>query len=330
MSKTKEWNPLNYIDDVYKVNNVSRGYFFYNNYLTDRVIDILCFEDLPETIPSREIMKRLIMLGYCGFVKHPYYGKIVCDCSLTGWDIYKRYNKALFTNVAPHFNENFKRLKEIGKDCEVIYSQDLEQYYDMNELGKNNMSQVISRYSRILADLDASYNIEVISDRQQYVISTRNQQTFQSFVNFFKKLKNGDYFVGLDKEIVKDTISLKLKEHNPGLLTEYQENKERIMKQFWAEFGIFTSDDKNERMIVDELKQENRNTKLFIYNFLKSVSEGLDRVNKLWGTDIKVYLNPALYNENIDLDNIQITEDDIELINPEEVIKEEEVVNDEA
>ena len=332
----KQFNPFykNLIDYVYKVNDVSRGYFYHYNYLIDRVIDLLVYDDLPDTLPAREINKRLFMHGYAGFIDHPKFGKIVCDCSLTGWDVYKRYNKALFYNVVPGFLNRFiPNNKEIGKECEVVYCQDLEQYYDMNPIGKDNFSQMISRYARQLADLDATYNIELISDRQQYVVSTRNQQTFQSFVNFFKKLKNGDYFVGIDPEIIKDTVSLKLKENNPGLLTELLDNRERIMKAFWAELGIFTSDDKNERMIVDELKQENRNTKLFIYNVLKSVSEGIDRVNNLWGTNIKVYLNPALYNDNIDLDNIEITEEDIEIINPEEVIeeqKEEEVVNDEA
>ena len=50
-------------------------------------------------------------------------------------------------------------------------------------------------------------------------------------------------------------------------------------------------------MLQDEIDVQNNFLQISIYEILTSWQKGFDKVNELYGTDIKVHINPALLSE---------------------------------
>lgn len=305
------------IDHIYKVNDVQQGYFFWVSKLLDITMDLFKYDGLPTSIPEEEIEKRLLTTGYCGFLQHPTLGLIVCDGYPYNYDLYGRYLNINFFNPYKKFNiSNFiPQSKTIGIDCEIIYNNSIEKYLNQPVQGTDIVFQEICRYARQLADLESSINLYIINSRQPYVLTASDAQTEQSILNVFRNMKRGEQKAIVDKNILKDATSLKNFDIVQGFLTELLDARNSIVKQFLADFGIFSTDDKKERLIVDEMAQENRNVKCFVYSMLKAREEGLDRVNALYGTSISVELRSELYDKT-------------ELYDESEEIKTEEVTED--
>ena len=311
------------IDTIYKNNDVSMGYFYWQAKLLDIVVDLFKWDGLPESIPEVEIEKRLFMTGHCGVVKHPKLGLIVCDSYLYDYDLYGRYLKADFFNPYREFNNNFiPGNKEIGKECEVIYNMSMEKYsinntqtiagmspVYLNYLGYNNFMQTINRYARLLADLEATISIEIVQQRQLYVGIAPTQQIAEAFRNLFRNTKRGDITSIIDNDFLKDSKTLKMYDLVVGTMQEKIETRQSLIKYFLEEIGIYSTEDKKERLLVDELAQENRNTKPFIYSLLKERQEGADRVNKLYGTNWSVGLRSELYDTETELHDTEDVEE---------------------
>jgi len=301
------------IDKIYKVNDVQQGYYFWVSKLLDITVDLFKYNGLPSTIPEEEIEKRLITTGYCAFMQHPTLGLIVCDSYPYNYDLYGRFLNVNFFNPYKKFNiPGITTIsKTIGKDCAIIYNNSIEKYLNKPIQGSDIVFQEICRYARQLADLESSINLNIINSRQPYLVTAADAQTEQSILGVFRSLKRGEQKAILDKNIMKDATTLKAYDIIQGFLTELLDARNSLIKQFLADFGMFSTDDKKERLIVDEMAQENRNVKCFVYSMLKERQNGVEMVNDLYGTNITVELRAEVYDKTELYD--ESAEEDIEV-----------------
>lgn len=299
----KKSNFLEYLTGLktklYEVNNVDQGYFYWQGKLIDIVMDLFRYYNLPDTLPEEEIEKRLIITGYCGIIKHPTEGIIACDSFPFDYDIYGRYLKLNFTNPYKGFNVNgfIPGNKLIGKDCEIIYNNSIEKYINIPRPLTDNFFQTICRYARTLADIEASFNLDLITNRNPYIAVSPTTQIRDSWLGIFRSLKRGALSVVVDDDFLKDSKTLKNKDIVAGYITELLETRSTVIKNFMEEIGIFSNDDKKERLIVGEMEQENQNVKIFLYSMLKSRQIGVEKINKLYNLNVSVELRKELYNE---------------------------------
>lgn len=309
------------IDKIYKVNDVQQGYYFWVSKLLDITIDMFAYNGLPKSIPEEEIEKRLITTGYCAFMQHPKLGLIVCDSYPYNYDLYGRFLNVNFFNPYKKFNIPgvTTTSKTIGVDCAIIYNNSIEKYLNKPIQGSDIVFQEICRYARQLADLESSINLNIINTRQPYLVTAADAQTEQSILNVFRALKRGEQKAILDKNIMKDATALKAYDIINGFLTELLDARNSLIKQFLADFGIYSTDDKKERLIVDEMAQENRNVKCFVYSMLKERQNGIEMVNDLYGTNISVELRAELYDKTELYDeSAEEVEEDKEVIEEKE------------
>ena len=312
--KLEQWTK-NMINLIYKVNDVQQGFFYYQAMLTDIVMDICQYEglemELDDERAGEEIEYRRITQGHAAIFDHKTLGLITCNSRLFDYDLYGNFSKCVFYNPYKSFINGFNPIpKEINKDCVVLYDSSTQKKLYAPIQGKNLIMQKINRTARKLADIEATINMYTINARQPYIITTRNQQTQNSLLDVFKKLKRGEFFIGLDKDIIKEATSLKNAEITTGFITELYDAHKNTIKEFLQDFGIYTTEDKEERMIVDEIAQENKNVKIFVYSFLKAAEMGIRDYNKLYNKNATVRLRKILYNEN-DLYDYNIDEKDI-------------------
>ena len=288
------------LNQIYNVNQVSRGFYYYQGMLLDIVVDLFEYEGLPETLPSEEIERRLITTGHCAITKHPKFGIICSNSTLFNFDLYGRYRQVnMFNPFLGFISGGFTgHALEIGKDCEVIYNNSIEKWMNMPTYSSNNFLQTIQRYARLLADIDSTIHSEMVQQRTPYVVVASTQQNKESALSLIKSTQAGETEVAIDEDFLKNLTALKIKDITPNALNDLIETKNSLLKQFLADIGIYSTDDKKERLIVDEVQQENQNVKVFIYSMLKARREGVEKVNKLYGLDIKVDLRKELYDDS--------------------------------
>ncbi|MBR6516443.1 MAG: hypothetical protein IKT40_06260 [Bacilli bacterium] len=326
--KLEQWTK-NMINLIYKVNDVQQGFFYWQALLTDIVVDMIEYKDLDiptlsDEQASEEIEYRRVTMGQCSFLDHPRLGIMPCNSRLFNYDLYGNFENVLFFNPYKDFLKGYTpKTHTIGKDAVVIYDSSTQKKLYAPIQGKNIIMQKINRTARKLADIEATINMYTINARQPYIITTRNQQTQQSFLDVFKKLKRGEFFIGLDKDIIKEATSLKNAEITTGFITELYDQHKAVLKEFLMYFGFYTTEDKEERMINAEIENENKKDKVFAYSFLKAAEQGIMMYNIVFNKNASVSLRVKLYNEN-DLYDYNV--DDIEI---KDEYKAEEVVSDE-
>ena len=316
------------VKGLYEVSQVGQGFYYYLGLLLDIAVDIFKYEGLPESLPQSELEKRLITTGHVGVIQHPKQGLICSDSTLYDRDFYGNYRALNFFN--PHrdfFTAGFlPTAKEIGKECAIIYNNSIESWLDMPVLSTNNFFQTIQRYARMLAEVDSTTYSEMIQQRTPYMPVAGNQQSLESVKALLSAVKSGETDVILDEDFLKELKSLKIKDSDPAQLSQLIETKNSILKYFLMEIGIYSTDDKKERLIVDEVATENKNVKVFIHSMLKSRRKGVDMINELYGTSISVALNDEIYNS----EKLYNEPEEEEVEEVEEVVDEETKESEEA
>lgn len=288
-------------DEVYKVSDVDKGYKYWKNYLTDIIMDLIDIQNTPTSLPGKEILYHIIYESHSLIFNHPRFNLITTYSSLYDYDINGHYLNANIYNPSREFYVGFSpRPLTIGKDCTVIYAGDMESY--INRGGCNKLYSLICRYARMLADVESSIDLYLINSRSPYVFTAKNQQIKDSLIGLFRGITKGQQNVIVDDDILGESKSLKNIDLTPGMLAELLDSREKILKQFLQQLGIYSTDDKSERLITAEVEQENRNVKPFIYSLLKSINEGLEQTNNLFGTNMKAKLNEYVYNKEVEVD----------------------------
>ena len=307
---------------TYNVKDVDAGFKYWYSYLKDIVFDLIVIDGCPENMPSKEIIHHLIIEGHSTVIKHPKYGIMTTFSSLYDYDINGHYLNATIYNQSREFYDSYVNTpKRIGRDCAVIYIGDCESYVN-NPASVNKLNELIARYARMLADVESSIDTNLIMSRKPYLFTAKNQQIKDAIVAMLRGIERGKDDAVVDDDFLGESKSIKNYDLQTGLLTELIDARNSILKQFLQQMGIYSTDDKKERLIVSEVEQENRNVKPFITSLLKAINEGCDQVNKVFSLNLYAHVNEEVYDRS----EIVETEEVEESENVEEEVKNEENV----
>lgn len=279
-------NP-NKITEKEKYENSYKGrYEFWYQLLFDNISGLFKWDSLPETIPSRQIEYMLGMLGYCGIAKHKDGNLIAMFGTLSNPTYY--YNEfSKFCGNSPNYSNMF----DIGVNCEIIY----------NNMYGTPYKEIIENYATQLAHIDVTITFTLIGARDNGgipIVKTEKQK--QSMLEYQAKVFNGS--LGVVSDYGDFGIEYQgMNRGNSQNIVNLIVSRERLLRAFRTEFGIKSVFDKNSIAISNEI---DGNNELLEYNqdlMLQARQLGVDKVNSLFGTDIKVSLNPILrYKENLD------------------------------
>ena len=144
---------------LYSVSDVPDGFKYWFFKLLNVVMDMFEYEGLPKSLPAREIELNLLMTGHAMIV--PVNDGLFCPISsISGVDRYYQPTWGVFAN--PVIRSGKKWI--LGEDCEVIYNNSLQDsiFYVKSDSG---LYTFLSRYARLLADIESSINIYIVNTR---------------------------------------------------------------------------------------------------------------------------------------------------------------------
>lgn len=246
-------------------------------YMIVRCLEMFKYENLPNTIPAKQLEKMLIENGKIFFMKkeNDFY---VFDCEYAeNQNVYNEYDKVTINNVALNFSGVF----EHKKDGIIIHN-------DSKDLG---LIPIIAKYGVQLVENDITLTMTNILSRIQYFISSSDNRTKTQAEIFINKLLKGDFAVISDNAFLES-----LKVHNTNidnkLLSSFIELDRYLKGSLFNELGISANFElKKERMINAELTINDDMLIPLSENMLDCRKQAIKEINKMFDLNIKVELS---------------------------------------
>lgn len=291
----KDWR-AKYADGRKGICDFGLNYDFYFKWLTNKVISCLIIRDAPETFNDAYIKTHLILDGNICITdfNDKLYGVI------GGWggepDEY--YVPTVYTVANPRLGS---KMVNIGKNGVVITNTAVD------GLGvglfSGGLYDLIHQTATLLADNIISINCEQINRRVQTFFTADSEAQAVAGEAVLKKMYAGSPYQILRQDIVKK-LGINPSSNGTGSaqsITALVELHNYIISNFFQSIGIKANNVmKKERLITDEIESQDDFVQLSILEILTSWQRGFDKVNEMYGTDIKVELNPVLIREIAD------------------------------
>ena len=156
---------------------------------------------------------------------------------------------------------------------------------------------LIYKYSGLLADNDVSLNIAQINGRLNVVLTADSENIANQAEDVLKDLYNGKPYRILYQDLMnKIQVNPVAAAGTNNTIMSLIEAKAHLLQDFYSEIGIASQGNlKRERVNTAETELMTGCLDISIWNILKNLREGLDRVNELFGTSISVELNDEVF-----------------------------------
>ena len=275
------------LSTMYEVKNVENGYWYWFWKLYNIVVDMFDYDNLPEELTKENIENNLILLGHCTFIRKRD-GKLFTPFSrVFDFDEYYQPTKMVYAN--PKIIDYKTYL--IGTTCEVIYNTSMK-YRVWNLKTDGGLYTFIARYARLLADIESTVDIYTVNMRETSYPTADGEPIANSIKAFFDKLALGERAVISDNSIINKFRTVDMGRPNPkDGINDLLIARDKVLEMFFRDIGV--------KMYNPKKAQVNDQLLLIsLDDMLKARSEGLEKVNKMFGTDIKVRLNSRFDVEN--------------------------------
>lgn len=264
-----------------------RTYMQYFNRLTELSISMFEWKNLPETVDPRYIELHLFETGCMVYFKDDVIGDLCLDCIVNGrLDV---YGNPVTRRAFSGYN-NYNKMLSID-DSVIIWN---------NYLHTNSILDV-KMFARRLYMLDRIIDVNASAQRTPVLVQGTEKQRL-TLLNLYKEFEGNAPFIFGDKNL--DLNSLKVLNTNaPYVADKLYDLKTQVWNEALTYLGISNiSNVKKERMITDEVNRNLGGTIASRYSRLESRQEAVEKINKMFGTDISVeYRDDFQYANNSDM-----------------------------
>lgn len=280
---------------IYDVASVPAGFDYWYYKLLNYCLGIYEYEGLPESLPGREILVNLIITGHSVIFENK--GKLVTTrTNIYDFDEYYRPTKATYGNVKIK-----SKTLTFGEDSEIVYLTRIQGNILNQQAVDSGLITFIKRYARMLADIESSIDIYAVNTRQTSFPVGATDQVRNSLENFYNALAMGQKAVITDDMIIESFRNVDIAGNRNGdRINDLLIARDKILSMFFREIGIkFTQEQKKAQLTEDEVTADEQLLLLNVKDMLDVQKEGFERVNKHYGTNITVKLNPAYNREEM-------------------------------
>ena len=263
---------FNYIDKETNIkNNIA--------YMFNRTNAMFKYNNLPKTIPSKELELLLQSNGFGIFLKidDDFY---VVNGGLGGeTDVYNRPTKAVISIPSLNYNKTL----DINKDCVVI----------SNDSCNVGLLPMFKKYSFILNENMITMILANINKRYTTLISANDDNTVTSAELFLKNIFDGKQGVIAENKLF-DSLKVNPNRDDGGTLKDLIEFEQYIKASFYNEIGLSANYNmKKERITKEEFTTNSDSLFPLVDDMLNSRRKALEEINRLFDLDITVDFNSS-------------------------------------
>ena len=249
-------------------------------YMFNRSNIMFKYHNLPETIPETELEKLLQTNGFAiiGKINNDLYA---INGGLGGeTDVYNR--PTIATVSVPYFN--FNDTWDIDKECVVIKN-------DSNAIG---LIPMFVKYCTLMNENEITMMLATVNKRIQNLLSANDDNTIESAKQFLK-----DVFDGKIGVIAESKLFDSLKVNNSSTNTQVDlkdlfEFEQYLKASMFNEIGLSANFNmKRERLTSAEVETNTDNLYPLVDDMLNNRRIALEKINKMFDTDIEVEFNSS-------------------------------------
>ena len=288
---------------IYSITAKEKNVNGLNRQMLVKTLSMFEWENLPETIPKKELEKQLQVNGYSFITEIK--GKLYALNGSLGGEVdeYGNATQITINNIALDFNETLS-LKDDGV---LICNDDLM-------LG---LMPVFTRYNTMIMENDINLSMLGYSTRSQILLTASDNKSKASAELFIKKLINGDLSVIGENPIFDGVKALNLNSNGSSNFNSLIEFNQYLKGSLYNEVGIQANTVmKRERVNSEEVNANNDLLFPFIYNMLENRLTAIKLINEKYSENIAVDFGSIWKVKAIEkVDNIVSRETENEPIN---------------
>lgn len=266
--------------------------------MLNKTTKIFKYNNLPDTILTKDLETQLQVGGFAIFKEVK--GNLYTFIGGLGGEPNPYYlpTKAVIANPALRYNAEL----EINTECVVMLN---DHYYQ-------GMMPLFNRYGNLLLEAELSLRNAIINARVPAIIQADNDTTYKSALEFFQKIKEGkDYGIVMSKEMFD---GLKLQDfYKNNYIKELIESIQYIKGSWFNEIGLNAAFNMK-REAINEAEATLNEDILYptIDTMLDCRNDALEKVNKMYGTNITVELN-SIWGRNRKTDDVALDYEEAEV-----------------
>lgn len=263
-------------------------YIQYFNRLVELSISMFEWQGLPETVDPRYLELHLFQNGSMVYFRDEVMGDLCLDCIANGqFDV---YGNPISRRAYSSYNQYQKTLNE--SDSVIIWNNYLRQPSVLD----------VKMFAKRLYNLDRIIDVNANAQKTPVLVQGTEKQRL-TLVNLYKEFDGNAPFIFGDKNL--DLNSLRAISTNaPYVADKLYQLKTQIWNEALTYLGISNLNiQKKERMITDEVQRNQGGTIASRYSRLEARREAVDKINRMFGTDISVDYREDFQIANEDEDN---------------------------
>ena len=275
--KVNQYNGLRSPSEIHSNDNLLNGMI--SRYLLQRVMSVYKWE-LPKSINQRYFEYTLFLNGYLAVFNQKKFGVIAQRCAFSNYDLYYQPKDITISNTKFFFKPEKRTL-----DVDAVLFTLEEDYCGIGDL--------LSFYTGLLSELWLSLMMNVKNSHFSYLIGCESKNQSDTMKSIFDDVASGKIATFYDKNLHdKMTGKLSIEMFNQNLKQNYLVSDilndiKTVLKMFDTEIGIpNTNSEKRERLISDEVNQNNIETFSRSEMWLTRLQDNCKQVNEMFANEL--------------------------------------------
>lgn len=262
---------------------------FMNRYFLNRFLSMFKYSGLPDSLPQKYLELYLMTNGIAAIIRGDD-NELVTVYGNLGGDPNVYYVPQRFLWANPYIKKSPSETEyNIGKTVEIIYNDSL----------MVGLMPLINKYTSLMVENYLTARLELISLRAMSGITAPDDKSKASAEKFLEDLAIGKLSVMASNQFLEGIKALNLRNSQTNNLTAIIEMQQYLKAGLYNELGLNANwNAKRESISSNESQLNDDQLTPLIDNMMTERREGLERVNKLFGTDISVEFNSA-WAENV-------------------------------
>ena len=271
-----------------------------NKYMLAKTLSMFEYENLPSTIPARELEKLLQSNGYAFITKAPDGELYAFTGGLGGEpDAYGNATQIVISNTALKYNATLN----IKKDGVLFYNDDMAA----------GLLPFYEKQNTLLVENEINMVVWGYNSRTQKLISAPDDKSKESADLYVKKIIDGELTV-IGENALFDGVKVQPANNSSGnSVSQMIEYHQYIKSCLFNEVGLPSNFNmKKERLISSEIDQAEDSLFPLVYNMMENRIAAVNLINEMFGTNIKVGFGSvwALKNKKL-VDGVVEDNDDL-------------------
>ena len=249
---------------------------YWKERLTEIVINIFKWDNLPKEINVNAMIKTIMLGGYAIFFKDSAIDKYFClHGAISGLDVYG------YPSVARPISLNNAYLfgdYSVGEDCVIIYA---------NKTRTSALS-LIDIFSHKLSEIDMAIYLNTKAMKHPVMIKTTEQKK-ESLETLMRQYDDNWYIMACDKQLdLENSLEVIDLGVSANEILNLMKEKETTLNEFYNMFGVTSTVEKRERVVSGEINVQLQQTAVNTNIWLSAQQDACEQINEMFGLNVSV------------------------------------------